>query len=162
MSKILIVGLKDAYFIDHKLNRSFDKEILDNRNEKHPNKKKRPVVAILLLKYKGKKQGFAIPFRSNIPSGCPDTDCFVLPVRKTTKQGKKHGLHLVKMLPVDKRFFEKYILEISDMKSKEYIEANKETLIRAAQSYLDRFEQGERPLDSVDIDKVYNAVYGQQ
>lgn len=47
---------------------------------------------------------FALPLRSNIGK-VPIETYFMLPNRKVTKKIRKHGLHFIKMIPVESRYF---------------------------------------------------------
>ena len=71
-----------------------DKEMLQ--------KAKRPCVLIMRLKYKGRNYDFAVPLRSNINPSTPKWQYYQLPTRKTTREHYHHGIHYIKMFPVDK------------------------------------------------------------
>lgn len=83
--------LKDTYYDAIK---RADSEVLHNDGGK------RPYVILVDLLYKGKKQTFAIPCRSNIKGDVPSHTYFNLPTRYTTKSGNKHVLHYIKMIPI--------------------------------------------------------------
>lgn len=68
-------SVKDEFFEMCK----FDKELLQNTD-------RRPYLVILRLKYNGKRQDFAIPFRSNISGNVPKNLYFPLPPRPSTKK----------------------------------------------------------------------------
>lgn len=77
--------------------------MFDNSVELEKNEK-RPCLIIVKLKYKGVKCDFAIPFRSNIYGNASREEYYPLPPRKTTKKGKKHGLHYAKIFPITKEY----------------------------------------------------------
>ena len=52
----------------------------------------RPYVLVIRLTYRGKKQDFAVPVRSNIPAAAPKDQYFALPPRPTTRPKNRHGL----------------------------------------------------------------------
>jgi len=79
-------------------------ELLENTN-------RRPYVIILKLKYRNKNYDFALPFRSNITGTVPSELYYSLPPSSKTKSGNKAGLHLIKMFPVDKKYFEKFYIK---------------------------------------------------
>ena len=68
------------------------------------NKGGRPYVIIMKLNYKGTLQNFANPLRSNISVSVPRYTFFSLPKRFTTKDDHVHGLHYIKLVPIDNRF----------------------------------------------------------
>lgn len=69
-----------------------------------------PFLIILKLKYKGKKYKFALPLRSNI-GNAPKETYFPLPNRKSTRTNRKHGLHYIKMFPIDSKYSRKYYFD---------------------------------------------------
>ena len=71
----------------------------------------RPYVAVVKLRYRGCVCDFAVPIRSNIPAAAPKEQYFALPPRPTTRPFNRHGLHYIKMFPVDRRYFERYRTE---------------------------------------------------
>jgi len=124
-------------------------ELLDNTN-------RRPYVVIMKLDYKGKKYDFALPFRSNISATVPADLYFSLPPTSSTRVGNKSGLHLIKMFPVDKHYFEKFRINPGssyDLNSK-IIQKKKKDLIQLCQDYLNRVESGEFISYRVNIDQI--------
>lgn len=71
----------------------------------------RPCVLVVRLSYKGKRYDFAIPLRSNIPSGAPKDQYFSLPPRPSAKPHNRHGLHYIKMFPVTEKYLVRYRTE---------------------------------------------------
>ena len=74
-------------------------------------KEDRPCVLVVRLKYKNKSHDFAVPIRSNIPAASPKNEFFPLATRYSTRDKNRHGIHYIKMFPVDKRFYDKYRTE---------------------------------------------------
>lgn len=121
---------------------------------------KRPHLLVLSLKYKGRRQNFAIPFRSNIPPSSPKNEYFPLPPRKTTKPKHRHGIHYVKMFPIEKKFQEKFLV-FPDSPYALYqgvIINNKKQIISECQEYLTRYENGQKSKYAVDIDKILEKI----
>lgn len=139
-------------------NKFFDKcskpnELLENMN-------RRPYVIILKLKYKSKVYDFALPFRSNIASSVPNDLYFSLPPTSKTMTGNKAGLHLIKMFPVDKNYFEKFHIKSGssyDLNAQIIGKKIKE-IVEKCQNYLNRVESGEFIKYRVDIDKIIEEL----
>ena len=81
--------------------RGTDQELLFNKGG-------RPCVLIMRLKYKGENHQFVVPLRSNIPSNVTKDQYFSLPPNSTTKAGNRHGVHYIKLFPIDNKYL--YIL----------------------------------------------------
>lgn len=77
--------------------RGTDKELLFNKNG-------RPCVLIIKLKYKGQNRKFVVPLRSNITSDTPKDQYFPLPPNSSTKAGNRHGVHYIKLFPIDSKY----------------------------------------------------------
>lgn len=117
-------------------------------------KAKRPCVLVVKLKYKGSRYDFAIPLRSNISPATPKDLYFPLPPRSTTKSKYRHGLHYAKMFPIDRSKALRYRIagNAFAVLVKNIIDKNEKTIIRQAQDYLSRYESGNIPPYSTDID----------
>lgn len=117
-------------------------------------KDKRPYVLVLKLKYKNKTYDFAIPIRSNIPAAAPKNQYFALPPRPTTKPGNRHGLHYIKMFPVQKKYLVKYRTEGNQFATmiQQIIDKNSKQIITECQQYLTNYENGQKPAFSTNID----------
>lgn len=133
----------------------FDRELMHNKDEK------RPYLIIVKLKYNGHKQDFAIPFRSNISNYIPKDQYFSLPPRFSTNKNKIHGLHYLKMFPVNKQYLEKYNIENDKYFQMVYniIIKNKKIIIQEAQDYLDKYQLGTVYKYSTNIYSIYNTLY---
>lgn len=135
----------------------FDEDVELEKNEK------RPCLIIIKLEYKGGKCDFAIPFRSNISGGATRKEYFPLPPRKTTKKGRKHGLHYVKMFPITKRYINKYYDNNKDNENDiKKIEKNYKRIINEAQEYLNNYEKGTRYNYCTNIDLILNKIYNSE
>lgn len=116
-------------------------------------KAKRPCALIVKLTYKGTRYDFAIPLRSNISPSTPKAQYFPLPPRKTTREGCRHGVHFIKMFPVDRTKVLKFNTDsryYSMIKS--ILDGSEKEIISACQEYLNEYENGVRPKFCTDID----------
>ncbi len=125
-------------------------------NELMNNSNRRPYVVVFKLKYKGHKYNFAVPFRSNIPSATPADLYFSLPPTSSTRSGNKSGLHLIKMFPVDKQYFEKFYINPGTQydRNAKIIKRKQKELVTQCQDYLDRVSSGDIIQNRVDIDQI--------
>lgn len=130
-----------------------DPELLQKENS-------RPHVLVLSLKYKGRNRRFAIPLRSNIPSTAPSDQYYGLPPRPSTRKGNRHGLHYIKMFPITKQFQQKYWVgkNKSYLLFQQIIDKNQAQIVKECQDYLIRYEAGDHPDYSVDIDRILNIL----
>jgi hypothetical protein len=117
-------------------------------------KAKRPCVLVVKLKYKGSRYSFAIPLRSNISPATPKDLYFPLPPRNTTKSKYRHGIHYAKMFPIDPTNTFRYRVAGNSFAIliKSIIDKNEKAIIQQAQDYLTRYESGNIPPYSTDID----------
>jgi len=129
--------------------RGLDKELLFNKGG-------RPCVLILKLKYKGKNQKFVVPLRSNIASNTPKDQYFPLPPNSATKSGNRHGLHYIKLFPIDSKYIQKYRIENNAymQQVKAILDKNEKGIITACQDYLNEYEAGKKNAMSPDIDGI--------
>lgn len=129
--------------------RGTDKELLFNKSG-------RPCVLILKLKYKGQKQKFVVPLRSNIASNTPKEQYFPLPPNSATKAGNRHGVHYIKLFPIDSKYIQKYRIENNAymQQIKAILDKNEKEIIMACQNYLKECEQGKKNLMTPDIDGI--------
>lgn len=141
---------------------TIDKSLLEKYRE-DPQvlyKDKRPYVLVIRLQYHGQKQDFAVPIRSNIPAAAPKNQYFALPPRPTTKPRNRHGIHYIKMFPVNKKYLRRYRTEGNDFAIliQDIIDRNAKQIITACQEYLTAYEAGERPRFSTDIDLLLTKL----
>lgn len=120
----------------------------------------RPYVLVIRLTYRGKKQDFAVPVRSNIAAAAPKDQYFALPARPTTRPKNRHGLHYIEMFPVKKQFLIRYRTEGNDfaMLIQSIIDKNVKRIVEECQQYLNAYERGEKPLFSTDIDLLLEQL----
>ena len=118
------------------------------------NKSGRPCLLMLRLKYKGRKVDFAVPFRSNIPPAEQKSNYFALPPRHTTRPKHRHGLHFSKMFPIRRQYLQKYHIDDNPamLRAEQILKKNEKQIIMQAQTYLDNYSQGRRPIYATDID----------
>ena len=130
-----------------------DKEVLQ--------KSGRPYVLVLQLMYKGKRQNFAIPIRSNIPSASPKNEYFPLPPRPSTRPKNRHGLHYIKMFPVTSKYYLRYRTENNEFATliKDIIDNESKQIISECQEYLNRYENGNRSQYATDIDLLISILH---
>ena len=123
-------------------------------------KAKRPCVLIIRLKYKGRRYDFAVPLRSNIHPSSPKDEYFPLPPRKTTKPKHRHGIHYIKMFPVKKDVLlvYRYKGNAEAERIKAVIDKNEKAIVAECQAYLTRYEHGDRPAYSTDIDLLISML----
>lgn len=84
--------------------RGTDKELLFNKSG-------RPCVLIVKLKYKGQNYKFVVPLRSNIASNAPKDQYFPFPPNPATKDRNRHGVHYIKLFPINSKYIQKYRIE---------------------------------------------------
>jgi hypothetical protein len=124
---------------------------------KEPDGNDRPFLLILKLKYKNNIHNFALPFRSNIQVNKNTKGLyFKLPPRPTTKPYHAHGLHYIKIFPVDIEYCNKFTFKETkyNILLQEIIDRNISRIVNEAQEYLNNYENGERPNYCTDIDKM--------
>lgn len=126
-------------------------------------KAKRPCVLIMQLKYKGRRQSFAVPIRSNIPAAAPKSSYFPLPPRQSTRPKNRHGIHYIKMFPIKRSDTIMYRVEGNPqaLLIKKIIDENEKQIIKECQEYLNRYETGLREEYSTDIDLLLKLMYGE-
>lgn len=114
----------------------------------------RPCALIIKLTYKGHRYNFAVPLRSNISPSTPKDQYYPLPPRSTTKPHHRHGIHYIKMFPVDKTKVKRYRITGNPhaILIKSIIDKNEKQIIAECQQYLNRYEAGIKPRYSTDID----------
>ena len=129
-----------------------DKEMLHNAQ--------RPCGLIIQLKYKERRYDFAIPFRSNISPSTPKDQYFPLPTRYTTREKHRHGLHYTKMFPIRRTWTYPFHIDnnIYAALIKGIIDKNEKKIIADCQAYLQRYENGDHPQYSTDIDKLIDVM----
>lgn len=123
-------------------------------------KSSRPCVLIINLKYRSNRYDFAVPLRSNINASAPKNQYFPLPPRPSTRPGNRHGVHYIKMFPVDRRAVNRYRTQGNAAASlmQQILNKNEKQIVDSCQRYLLEYERGNRPLFCTDIDLLLRAM----
>ena len=145
---MMLVKVAESFYQECK-KRGTDKELLFNKGG-------RPCVLIVKLKYKGQNHKFVVPLRSNIASITPKEQYFPLPPNSATKAGKRHGVHYIKLFPIDDKYIQKYRIEnnVYMQNIKSILDKSKKDIITACQKYLYEYEQGNKNPMTPDIDGI--------
>ena len=143
-----LVKVNSQFFADC-ITHGTDKELMFNKDG-------RPCILIMKLKYKGAYHKFAVPLRSNITADVPKEQYFALPPNSATKPGNRHGIHYIKIFPVDKRYVQKYRIENNTylLQVKSILDKNEKQIISACQEYLKKYEQGLGHFMTPDIEGI--------
>ncbi len=100
-----------------------------------------------------------IPLRSNISPNAPKDQYFPLPPRSKTKDKHFHGVHYIKMFPVDRTKVHKFHTDTRYYKIiKTILDKNEAEIIAACQQYLDDYAAGKRPLFATNIDMLIEVL----
>lgn len=120
----------------------------------------RPCALIIRLKYRGQRYDFAVPLRSNIHASAPKNQYFPLPPRPTTRPGNRHGVHYIKMFPVDRNIANRYRTEGNAFATlvKNILDKNEKQIVSECQHYLNEYEKGNKPLYSTDLDLLIHVM----
>lgn len=121
---------------------------------------RRPHLLVLSLRYKGSRQRFAVPLRSNIPPSAPREQYFALPPRPTTRPKHRHGLHYIKMFPILPQYQERFLVSACSAYElyQSIIDKNSAQIVSECQAYLDRYAAQGKPPYAVDIDKIFEKL----
>lgn len=125
---------------------------------------RRPHLLVMSLRYRGTVSSFAVPLRSNIPASAPKEQYFALPPRPSTRPGNHHGLHYIKMFPIQKSYQEKFWVGANTPFAlyQEIISKHQKEIVDACQAYLDAYAAGLHPPFSVDIDAALERLSNAQ
>ena len=146
-----LVKISNKFFNECKKN-NIHKELMFNEDG-------RPSVIIAKLKYKGHYHKFVIPLRSNISPRTPKNQYFPLPPNPKTKPHHSHGIHYIKLFPIDDRYVQSYLIsERFDLLVKKIIDNNETAIIEACQDYLIQCEAGNKHFMTPDIDGIINML----
>lgn len=126
-----------------------DKELLYD-------KQGRPCVLIINLVYRGQKRTFVVPLRSNIAANVPKEQYFPLPPNTATQSGKRHGLHYIKLFPMDKKYVHPYKISKNPylIMIKNILDKNEKRIVNDCQNYLNKYEKGQGNGMTPDIDGI--------
>lgn len=99
---------------------------------------------------------FVVPLRSNIAANTPKNQYFALPPNPATKSGNRHGVHYIKLFPIDSKYIQKYRIENNAymQQVKSILDKNEKDIITACQNYLYECEQGKKNPMTPDIDGI--------
>ena len=119
----------------------------------------RPSVLIVKLKYKDQYHKFVVPLRSNISPKTPKDQYFSLPPNPKTKLHHSHGIHYIKLFPIDDKYVQSYLIsEPFDILVKKIIDDNETDIIKSCQEYLQHCESGNKHFMTPDIDGIINML----
>ena len=119
----------------------------------------RPSVLIVKLKYKEQYHKFVVPLRSNISPKTPKNQYFSLPPNPKTKPRHSHGIHYIKLFPIDDRYVQSYLISESfDILVKKIIDDNESGIIQSCQEYLKQCESGNKHFMTPDIDGIMDML----
>lgn len=143
-----LVTIEKDFFLKCK-ERGTDKELLYD-------KQGRPCVLLVNLVYKGQKCTFVVPLRSNISANVPKSQYFPLPPNTFTQPGKRHGLHYIKLFPMDRKYVRPYKISHSAylVMIKSILDKNEKKIVNACQNYLREYEKGQGNSMTPDIDGI--------
>ena len=116
----------------------------------------RPCIVVVRLRFRGKRRDFAVPFRSNISPNVPKDQYFALPPRAQTKPRHRHGIHFIKMFPIEKRFQRRFRTEGNPYYEtiQRIVDENSAEIVNSCQRYLESYERNGKPRYAVDIDRI--------
>lgn len=116
----------------------------------------RPCLLVIRLRFRGRRRDFAVPFRSNIAPNVPKDQYFGLPPRPKTRPGCRHGIHYIKMFPIERRFLRRFRTKGNPYYEtlQRILDEHESQIVRACQDYLDRYERDGRPRFAVDLDRI--------
>ena len=77
---------------------------------------------------------FVVRLRSNISPKTPKDQYFSLPPKPKTKPRHSHGIHYIKLFPIDDRYVQSYLIsELFDILVKKIIDDNESDIIQSCQ-----------------------------
>lgn len=144
-----------------KISNDFFKECRKNNvhNELLFNEDGRPSVLIVKLKYKEQYHKFVVPLRSNISPKTPKNQYFPLPPNSKTKPYHSHGIHYIKLFPIEDKYIQSYaISEPFDILVKKKIDDNEFEIVQSCQEYLEKCENGSKHFMTPNIDGILNML----
>lgn len=148
-----IVKVKQSYYDWLRANR-LDSEILIN-------KEGRPCVLVVRLKYRGENQDFVVPIRSNISPTAPYSQYLSLPPNSQTRPRHHHGVHYIKLFPVDaSKHIDKFHYTPDDhfAKAAGVIACHEREIVDCCQKYLLECENGKKNIYTPDIDGIIRML----
>lgn len=90
----------------------------------------------------------------------PKDQYFPLPPRAATKPRHRHGIHYIKMFPIEKRFQRRFRTEGNPYYEtiQRILDENSRKIVSDCQRYLDLYEKQGRPKYAVDIDRLIDLL----
>ena len=119
-----------------------------------------PCALLLHLRFRGKRYDFAAPFRPNIPPNTPTNQFFLLLPRPATKPKHHHGIHYLKMFPINRQNRRRFRTKSNHYCEvlQQYVDDHAPAIVARAQRYLDSYELfGPEPF-AVDSDKLIEIM----
>ena len=102
---------------------------------------------------------FVVRLRSNISPKTPKNQYFSLPPNPKTKPRHSHGIHYIKLFPIDDRYVQSYLISESfDILVKKIIDDNESGIIQSCQEYLKQCESGNKHFMTPDIDGIIDML----
>lgn len=116
---------------------------------------------IVDLVYKGQKHAFVVSLRSNIAKNVTKCQYFPLPPNACTQPGKRHGVHYIKLFPMDRKYVRPYKISQSAylVMVKNILDKNESKIVNACQDYLNEYEKGQGSSMTPDIDEILAWLY---
>lgn len=147
-----LVKVRQSFYTLCKVN-AVDEELMLNEDG-------RPCVLVIQLKYRGKLRDFVVPLRSNISPKTPKSQFKALPPNPKTKPTYFHGVHYIKIFPIDKDFIDKYHVENDKYYATilKILDKEEPSIIKKCQEYLINIENGEKHLMTPNIDGILNVL----
>ena len=119
----------------------------------------RPCVLILDLEYKGLLRKFVVPLRSNISIRTPSSQYFPLPPTGNTKDGNHHGIHYIKIFPIETKYIDRYRIDGEFYKMIiTILSKNESKIVSDCQNYLKKCEIGNKHFMTPDIDGIIKVL----
>lgn len=124
----------------------------------------RPCIIVGMLRFRGKRRDFAVPFRSSIAPNVPKDQYFPLPPRPSTRARHRHGVHYIKIFSIKKRHARLFRIEGNEYyrNIQGTIGSHTKDVVNACQRYLDRYETCGRPRFVVDVDRIIGLLDQQE
>ena len=149
---MLLVKVKQEFY-DLCIRNDMAKELLFNEEG-------RPCVLIMRLRYKEEKRDFVVPLRSNISKYTPKEQYFSLPPNPKTRSGNKHGIHYIKLFPIEKKYIDTYVTDNNkyyDMILK-ILKRKEKEIVQTCQMYLDLCMEGKKHTMTPDLDGIIEVL----
>ena len=127
-------------------------------------KQGRPCIVVVKLRFRGERRDFAVSLGSNIAPNVPKDQYFALPPRSTTRPGRRHGIHYIKMFSISRKCQRRFRTDGSPHYEtlQKIVDGNTKRIVAECQAYLDRYEAEGRPRDAVDIDRIIELFDGRE